>query len=104
MDKLSTFKAVFSTFVQAVRELGYTLDALDNQNGRIVFRSGMSWFSFGQEFTLVIIDNGDGTCSGDWGNKRRELIDWGEGRRIIDAVMKQALQKLEQQGMPGSFR
>jgi hypothetical protein len=95
---------VVSAFVQAARELGYTIDSLDKQNGRIVFWSGMSWFSFGQTFTFVIIDNGDGTCSGDWTNEKNELIDWGEGQRIIRSVTRKALKKLEQEGLPDCFR
>jgi hypothetical protein len=55
----SNYEAVFNAFVQAVRDAGYTLASLDKANGRIVFRTDVSLFSFGQEMSVVIIDNGD---------------------------------------------
>ncbi|MCI0458296.1 MAG: hypothetical protein L0Z62_15135, partial [Gemmataceae bacterium] len=56
-SKPSSFEAVFSAFVQAARQAGHTINSLDKQNGRIVFNSPASLFSWGQEFTFVIIDN-----------------------------------------------
>lgn len=96
----SPFPAVVSAFVQAVRDLGYTINSLDKQNGRIVFKSGMSWFTFGQEFTLVIIDNGNGTCSCDGTSEcKKQITDWGEGKRIIWKVKERSLAILAQQGL-----
>jgi hypothetical protein len=36
-----------------------------------VFRTDVSLFSFGQEMSVVIIDNGDGTCSADTAERVR---------------------------------
>lgn len=103
-SKPSSFEEVFAAFVQAVRQSGYTIDALDKQNGRIAFRSGASLLSWGQSFSLVIIDNGDGTCSADVTNERKQLIDWGEGRKTVNKVTEAALKNLASRGMSGSFR
>jgi hypothetical protein len=100
----SPYEAVFAAFVRAVRESGYTIDSLDKQNGRIVFTTGASWFSWGNELTLVLIDNGDDTCSGDVTNRHGQLHDWGTGSRIIQKVTARALEMLADQGMADCFR
>jgi hypothetical protein len=103
-DKASTFEAVFSAFVQAVREAGHLVQALDKQNGQIAFKSARKWYSWEMDFSCVIIDNGDGTCSGDAQWAFPGLTDWGKGRRVVKEVVELAVRILASRGMPNCFR
>ena len=52
----------FAASQKAVRDLGYKVDAIDRANGLLNFKTGMSWKSWaGQEMSLMLIDNGDGS-------------------------------------------
>ncbi len=103
-DKRSPFEAVFSAFILAIREGDNVIDSIDKPNGSIVFQSKGSWFTPGQVFSFVIIDNGDGTCSGDARNFHAGLFDLGVGREIIQRVTSRALKVLEEQGLGKCFR
>jgi DNA-directed RNA polymerase subunit RPC12/RpoP len=103
-ETASPFEAVFSAFVQAVRDSGYTIDSMDKQNGRIVFKSGISWTTWGMEFSCVIIDNGDGTCSCDVQYAYPGITDWGRGKKLVKQITGQALKILSDRGMPNCFR
>lgn len=87
---------LFNAALMVVRELGYKIDTIDKVNGLLNFKTGMSWKSFaGQEMSVLVLDNGDGTCSVDIAGKRaaggpHQLIDWGEAgsiaRKVFDKI------------------
>ena len=90
---------IFNAAMKVVRDLGYKIDSIDKANGLLNFKTGMSWKSFsGQEMSILILDNGDGTCSVDIAGKRAaggfpQMIDWGEVSSLSSALFT----KIEQQ-------
>jgi len=93
---------VFGAALQAVRALGYKIDSLDKVNGLLTFKTGMSWKSWvGQEMSILIIDNGNNTCTVDISGKRNQsgvviqVYDWGEASGIAKKVFAEIDQFLE---------
>jgi hypothetical protein len=88
-----TVDRVFAGAQKAVRDLGYKVDSLDKANGLISFKTGMSWKSWGgQEMSIMIIDNGDGSVEVSVSGKRKQtgvilqVTDWGEAVGIAKKV------------------
>jgi hypothetical protein len=88
-------ETVFTAAVKAVRDLGYKIDSLDKANGLINFKTGMSWKSWaGQEMSVLLLDEGGGTCSVDIAGKRSQtgvilqVADWGEKASIAKKVFE----------------
>jgi len=94
---------VFNTALRAVRTLGYKIDSIDKSNSLLAFKTGMSWKSWaGQEMSILILDNGDGTCTVDISGRRNQsgviiqVYDWGEAAGIARKVfteMEKSLKK-----------
>jgi hypothetical protein len=91
---------IFTAALKAVRDLGYKIDNLDKSNGLLNFKTGMSWKSWaGQEMSVLILDNGDQTCSVDITGRRNahgavlQVYDWGEAssiaRKVFDRIDEQ---------------
>jgi hypothetical protein len=87
-----------------VREFGYVIQFVDKENGLVQFKTGASWFSFGQDFTLTVFDNGDGTFGINYMHRHGQLLDWGEGRDIIDKVTRRVVHLLRSQGLSDCIR
>lgn len=98
------FDIVFRCVVQAVRDIGYAVQGVDKQNGMIAFKTGMSWWSFGQDIQFVVVDEGNSTCAVDMTNSYQGLIDWGEGNRIGQRIVNRARELLVAEGLPGALR
>lgn len=98
------FDIVFRCVVQAVRDIGYAVQGIDKQNGMIAFKTGISWWSFGQDIQLVVVDEGDSTCSIDMTNSYQALTDWGEGKRIGQKIVKRARELLHAERLDDAFR
>lgn len=90
---------MFRCVVQAVRDVGYVVQRLDKHNGMIVFKTGMSLWSFGQHITLTVIDMGN-TCSIDMTAQSGQANDWGESKRIGQKIIARARSLLAAEGMP----
>ena len=57
---------LFAAALKAVRDLGYKISNLDKANGLLNFKTDVTWKSWvGQEMSILIVDNGDQTCSVD---------------------------------------
>ena len=97
------FEVVFRCVVQAVRDVGYAVGRVDKHNGMIAFKTGMSMFSFGQDITLVVVDQGK-TCSIDMSSRSGQLTDWGESKRIGQKIAARAQALLAAEGMPSVLR
>lgn len=82
----SSLEVVFAATVRAIRDLGYAVQSLDRANGVVAFRTKVSWASWGQEVSLIVMDNGDGSCSFDMTHSFQGLTDWGEGGRIAEKI------------------
>jgi hypothetical protein len=93
-----TFDQVFAAAQKSVRDLGYKVDSLDKANGLISFKTGMSWKSFsGQEMSVMLIDNGDGSIEASISGKRNQAgvfqaTDWGEA----SGIAKKTLAKMDE--------
>jgi hypothetical protein len=98
------FDIVFRCVVQAVRDIGYAVQGVDKQNGMIAFKTGISWWSFGQDIQLVVVDEGGSTCSIDMTNSHQALTDWGEGKRIGQKIMSRARELLHAEGLSDALR
>lgn len=84
----------FSCAQKAIRDLGYKVDLLDKPNGLLNFKTGMSWSSWaGQEMSVMIIDNGDGTVEVSVTGRRNQngvvlqVYDWGEAKGIAGKLL-----------------
>ncbi|MEI6536851.1 MAG: hypothetical protein WCN98_16010 [Verrucomicrobiaceae bacterium] len=97
--KIRVFEVVFRCVVQAVRDTGYAVGRVDKHNGMIAFKTGISWSSFGQDITLVVVDMGK-TCSIDMTARSGQLFDWGESKQIGKKITKRAKVLLVAEGMP----
>jgi GYF domain 2 len=93
------FEVVFRCVVQAVRDVGYAVGRVDKHNGMIAFKTGMSLWSFGQDITLVVVDQGK-TCSIDMTSRSGQVTDWGESKRIGQKIAARAQALLAAEGMP----
>ena len=89
-----TLDQAFAGAQKAVRDLGYKVDSLDKANGLINFKTGMSWKSFGgQEMSVMLIDNGDGTVEVSVSGRRNQTgviiqaFDWGEAGGIANKLL-----------------
>lgn len=103
-QQLEVFDIVFRCVVQAVRDIGYAVQGMDKRNGMIAFKTGMSWCSSGQDIQLVVVDQGDSTCSIDMTNSYQALTDWGEGKRIGQKIVKRARELLHAEGLDDAIR
>jgi hypothetical protein len=86
---------VFAAALQAVRELNYKIDNLDKASGLLNFKTQASWKSWaGQEMSILVVDNGNGTCTVDIAGSRRasgvfiQFYDWGEAAGIARKVFR----------------
>lgn len=84
---------VFAAAQKTVRDLAYKVDSMDKANGLLNFKTGMSWKSFaGQEMSIMMIDNGDGTVEVSVTGRRNQsgvvlqVYDWGEAKGIATKV------------------
>jgi hypothetical protein len=91
---LCTFGDAFSAAQKSIRNLSYKVDSLDRQNGLITFKTGMSAKSWaGQEMSLMLIDNGDGSIEVSITGRRNQtgvviqLADWGEADSIVAQIL-----------------
>jgi hypothetical protein len=100
----STFAAVVAAFAQAIGEFGYVIQVVDKENGLIQFKTGPSWFSFGQDFSMTVVDNGDGTFGINYMHRHGQLLDWGEGRDIVHKVTRRVVYLLKSQGLSDCIR
>jgi GYF domain 2 len=98
------FDIVFRCVVQAVRDIGYAVQGMDKRNGMVAFKTGISWSSFGQDIQLVVVDQGDSTCSIDLTNSFQGLTDWGEGKRIGQKIVQRARKLLHAEELPNALR
>ena len=86
---------VFNKALVAVDKLGYKISNTDKENGLIKFKTAMSLFSWtGQDMSISILDNGNGTCTIDISGVRNpsnfvQVTDWGEVGMIARKVFKQ---------------
>jgi hypothetical protein len=86
------FEQVFNKAQTAVGKLGYKIYNFDMAKGLIQFRTPMSWFSWaGQDMSMAIKDNSDGTVSVDISGVRNtagfiQVYDWGEPGMIAKKV------------------
>ena len=101
--QVRTFEVVFRCVVQAVRDVGYAVGRVDKYNGMIAFKTGMSLWSFGQDITLVVVDQGK-TCSIDMTSRCKQLTDWGESKRIGQKISARAQALLVTEGLPDALR
>lgn len=97
--QVRVFEVVFRCVVQAVRDVGYAVGRVDKHNGMIAFKTGISWWSFGQDITLVVVDMGK-TCSIDMTSRSGQVTDWGESKRIGQKIAARAQALLAAEGMP----
>jgi hypothetical protein len=104
MRQPEVFDIVFRCVLQAVRDIGYAVQGVDKENGMIAFKTGISWWSFGQDIQLVVVDEGDSTCSIDMTNSYQALTDWGEGNRIGQKILTRARELLHAEGLPGALQ
>lgn len=93
------FSIVFRCVLQAVRDIGYAIQGVDKQNGMIAFKTGISWRTFGQDIQLVVVDEGNATCSIDMTSSYEGVTDWGEGKRIGQKIVKRARELLHAEGL-----
>jgi len=84
---------LFNASLQAVRTLGYKIDSIDKDNGFLSFKTGLSMKSWaGQEMSILIMDNGDGTCTVDISGRRSQsgvviqIYNWGEAAGIAKKI------------------
>ena len=86
------FEQVFNKAQTAVEKLGYKIYNVDKAKGLIQFKTPMSWFSWaGQDMSIAIKDNGNGTVSVDISGVRNpagfvQVYDWGEQGMIAKKV------------------
>jgi hypothetical protein len=86
------YEQVFSRAETAVAKLGYKIYNVDKDKGLIQFKTPMSLFSWaGQDMSMAIKDNGDGTVSVDISGVRNtagfmQVYDWGEPGMIAKKV------------------
>ena len=90
---------IFPLAQKSIRDLGYKIDLIDKVNGLLNFKTGMSWKSWaGQEMSIMIIDNGDGTSEISVTGQRNQsgvviqVYDWGE----LKGITKKVFEKLDQ--------
>lgn len=93
---------LFNLSLKAVREFGYKIDSLDKVNGLINFKTGLSWKSWGgQEMSILILENGDKTCSVDISGRRNsagvipQVYDWGEASGIAKKIFEKISEGLK---------
>jgi hypothetical protein len=93
---------IFNAALKTVRDLGYKIDNLDKANGLLNFKTGMSWKSWArQEMSILILDNGDHTCSIDISGRRNpngailQVYDWGEAGSIATKVFEGVEERLD---------
>lgn len=84
---------LFNASLQAVRTLGYKIDSIDKVNGFLSFKTGLTMKSWaGQEMSILIVDNGDGTRTVDISGRRSQsgvviqIYDWGEAAGIAKKI------------------
>jgi len=87
---------VFNNALRAVRNLGYKISSVDKTNGLLQFKTQMSLLSWaGQDMSILVLDNGNGTCTVDIGGVRNtsgvfvQVYDWGEASGIANKVFKE---------------
>ncbi len=57
---------VMNAALQSIRKIGYKISSIDKANGLLQFKTQMSWRSWaGQDMSILILDNEQGTCSVD---------------------------------------
>ena len=95
---------LFNAALQAVRTLGYKIDSIDKVNGFLSFKTGLSMKSWaGQEMSILIMDNGDGTRMVDISGKRSQsgvviqIYDWGEAAGIAKKIFAKMDKFLERE-------
>jgi hypothetical protein len=103
VPKVRVFEVVFRCVVQSVRDVGYAVGRVDKHNGMIAFKTGMSLWSFGQDISLVVVDQGK-TCSIDMTSRSGQVTDWGESKRISQKIAARAQALLAAEGMPNVLR
>jgi len=87
-----TFEQVFNKAQTAVPKLGYKIYNIDKAKGLIQFKTPLSLFSWaGQDMSIAIKDNSDGTVSVDISGVRNtagfmQVYDWGEPAMIAKKV------------------
>ena len=87
-----TYEQVFNKAQIVVAKLGYKIHNVDKAKGLIQFKTPMSWFSWaGQDMSIAIKDNGNGTVSVDISGLRNtagfmQVYDWGEPGMIAKKV------------------
>lgn len=76
-----------------ISRLGYTLEAVDKENGIISFETGMSWYSWaGQKMSVHVLDVDEGEIQVTMGGTMKahgaqiQVYDWGEARKIATKV------------------
>jgi len=73
--------------------LNYKIDSIDNNNGLLNFKTGISMRSFaGKEMSVLVLSNGDNASSVDISGRRNstgvliQVFDWGEKGKIARKV------------------
>ena len=86
------YEQVFNRSQTAVPKLGYKIYNIDKAKGLIQFKTPLSLFSWaGQDMSIAIKDNSDGTVSVDISGVRNtagfmQVYDWGEPGMIAKKV------------------
>jgi len=95
-DFTLTKDQVFNTALQAVQKLRYKISSIDKVNGLLQFKTQMSWRSWaGQDMSVLILDNGNGTCTVQITGARNvlggftQVIDWGEVNSVAGKVFRE---------------
>ncbi len=92
VDSQRTFNAVS----RAVAELGYSVLHSDREAGIIRCRTRWSLqCSDGREVSIVVVPAGDNTRVQVTPHRAGELIDWGEKRRIAEAILNSIRQQTQ---------
>jgi hypothetical protein len=87
---------VIDAALRVVTDLRYKIDNVDRQNGIVSFKTGMSLFSWGQEVSILVVEDGPDKCSVDIGNKLKVGIQMpgGEAARLRTKIFGLIDQKL----------
>lgn len=82
---------VLNNAVRAVSNLGYKISSIDKISGLLQFKTRMSLWSFGQDISLLVLDNKNGTCTVNISSKTSlpQVFDWGEASGIAEKVFKE---------------
>lgn len=85
-----TRQRVFGAGRAAVALAGLIVLRASEEEGLITFKSKASLWSFGQDGSLILTQNGDGTIAVAISTRPRgiQLVDWGESRRIANRLFE----------------